>query len=99
MACGLDPVALIQQGTTLNQRVFVSTLESLPELLLKESIKAPTLIIVGEVVQLHENSTGFCHHLPRRIDSAVGSGLAAQAMFHRQHRCLDARANAELAQN
>jgi uroporphyrin-III C-methyltransferase/precorrin-2 dehydrogenase/sirohydrochlorin ferrochelatase len=53
------PVALIQQGTTLNQRVFVSTLEKLPELLQKESIKAPTLIIVGEVVQLHEKLNWF----------------------------------------
>jgi uroporphyrin-III C-methyltransferase / precorrin-2 dehydrogenase / sirohydrochlorin ferrochelatase len=52
-------VALRQQGTTLNQRVFVSTLENLPELLLKESIKAPTLIIVGEVVQLHEKLNWF----------------------------------------
>jgi uroporphyrin-III C-methyltransferase/precorrin-2 dehydrogenase/sirohydrochlorin ferrochelatase len=53
------PVALIQQGTTLNQRVFVSTLEKLPGLLLKENIKAPTIIIVGEVVQLHEKLSWF----------------------------------------
>jgi uroporphyrin-III C-methyltransferase / precorrin-2 dehydrogenase / sirohydrochlorin ferrochelatase len=53
------PVALIQQGTTPNQRVFVSTLKDLPELVQKESIKAPTLIIVGEVVQLHEKLNWF----------------------------------------
>jgi uroporphyrin-III C-methyltransferase/precorrin-2 dehydrogenase/sirohydrochlorin ferrochelatase len=53
------PVALIQQGTTPNQRVFVSTLESLPGLVQKESIKAPTLIIVGNVVQLHEKLSWF----------------------------------------
>ena len=53
------PVALIQQGTTPNQRVFVSTLEKLPELVQKESIKPPTLIVVGEVVQLHEKLNWF----------------------------------------
>jgi uroporphyrin-III C-methyltransferase/precorrin-2 dehydrogenase/sirohydrochlorin ferrochelatase len=53
------PVALIQQGTTPNQRVFVSTLEKLPELVQKEKIKAPTLIIVGEVVRLHAKLSWF----------------------------------------
>jgi len=53
------PVALIQQGTTPNQRVFVSTLENLSELVRKENIKAPTLIIVGDVVQLHEKLSWF----------------------------------------
>jgi uroporphyrin-III C-methyltransferase / precorrin-2 dehydrogenase / sirohydrochlorin ferrochelatase len=53
------PVALIQQGTTPNQRVYVSTLQYLPELVQKESIKAPTLIIVGDVVLLHEKLNWF----------------------------------------
>ena len=56
------PVALIQQGTTPNQRVFISTLEALPELVRKEEIKAPTLIIVGEVVSLHETLKWFVPH-------------------------------------
>lgn len=58
------PVALIQQGTTPNQRVFVSSLEELPELVKKEKIKAPTLIIVGEVVRLHETLSWFLPQLP-----------------------------------
>lgn len=58
------PVALIQQGTTPNQRVFVSTLEGLPDLVKKEKIKAPTLIIVGEVVRLHETLNWFLPQLP-----------------------------------
>jgi uroporphyrin-III C-methyltransferase/precorrin-2 dehydrogenase/sirohydrochlorin ferrochelatase len=53
------PVALIQPGTTPNQRVLVSTLKDLPEMVQKESIKAPTLIIVGEVVQLHKKLSWF----------------------------------------
>jgi uroporphyrin-III C-methyltransferase/precorrin-2 dehydrogenase/sirohydrochlorin ferrochelatase len=53
------PVALIQQGTTPNQRVMVTTIEKLPELVQKEKIKPPTLIIVGEVVQLHKKLSWF----------------------------------------
>ena len=57
------PVALIQQGTTPSQRVFVSTLADLPELVKREKIKAPTLIIVGEVVRLHETLNWFLPQL------------------------------------
>ncbi len=57
------PVALIQQGTTPNQRVFTSTLQALPALVKKEDIKPPTLIIVGTVVNLHDQLKWF---LPER---------------------------------
>jgi uroporphyrin-III C-methyltransferase/precorrin-2 dehydrogenase/sirohydrochlorin ferrochelatase len=53
------PVALIQQGTTVNQRVYLSTLERLPELVQTRDIKPPTLIIVGEVVHLHDKLRWF----------------------------------------
>ena len=52
------PTAIIQQGTTPNQRVVTGTLESLPQNVAKEGIKAPTLIIVGTVVTLH-NKLGW----------------------------------------
>jgi uroporphyrin-III C-methyltransferase/precorrin-2 dehydrogenase/sirohydrochlorin ferrochelatase len=48
------PVAMIQQGTTKNQRVFIEQLNTLPALMEKEDVKPPTIIIVGEVVSLHE---------------------------------------------
>jgi len=48
------PAALIQQGTTPEQKVYVGDLDSLPELVRLNKIKAPTLIIVGQVVQLRE---------------------------------------------
>ncbi|MGB5202477.1 MAG: siroheme synthase CysG, partial [Sedimenticolaceae bacterium] len=47
------PAALIQQGTTQKQKVFTGTLASLPEIVAREKPKPPTLIIVGDVVQLH----------------------------------------------
>ena len=48
------PAALIQQGTTPDQKVYIGDLDSLPELVRLNEIKAPTLIIVGQVVKLRE---------------------------------------------
>lgn len=53
------PAALVQQGTTRNQRVFCATLASLPELAEREQPQAPTLIIVGGVVSLHSKLAWF----------------------------------------
>lgn len=53
------PVALIEQGTTQQQRVYTGTLASLPELLAQQQVQAPTLVIVGEVVTLREKLAWF----------------------------------------
>lgn len=48
------PAAIVQQGTTANQRTVTGTLSSLPQLATDARLRAPTLIIVGEVVKLHQ---------------------------------------------
>ena len=48
------PAAIIEQGTTRNQRTLAGTLATLPGLAQNREIHAPTLIIVGEVVALRE---------------------------------------------
>ena len=53
------PAALVQQGTTPNQRVFTGTLGDLPQLVAEHEVHAPTLVIVGEVVQLREKLAWF----------------------------------------
>lgn len=53
------PAALIQQGTTQNQRVFTGTLASLPQLVAEHEVHAPTLVIVGEVVTLRDKLAWF----------------------------------------
>ncbi len=53
------PIALIQQGTTPNQQVISSTLKQMPATLQKKQVKAPTLIIVGDVVKLREKLAWF----------------------------------------
>ncbi len=53
------PIALIQQGTTQHQRVITGTLADMEQRVVGQGIKAPTLIIVGEVVQLHKQLAWF----------------------------------------
>lgn len=53
------PAALVQQGTTQNQRVFTGTLANLPQLVAEHEVHAPTLVIVGEVVTLREKLAWF----------------------------------------
>ncbi len=53
------PIALVQQGTTTNQRVITGTLETLPAIIASLNIKPPTLIIIGTVVTLHDKLNWF----------------------------------------
>ncbi|WP_027896119.1 siroheme synthase CysG [Zestomonas thermotolerans] len=53
------PAALVQQGTTSQQRVFTGTLADLPELVARHEVHAPTLVIVGEVVRLRDKLAWF----------------------------------------
>ena len=53
------PAAIVQQGTTYRQKVVTGTLETLPGLAVDAQLKPPTLIIVGEVVKLHEKLAWF----------------------------------------
>lgn len=46
------PAAIVQQGTTDQQKVITGDLSSLPALAEAAKLKAPTLIIVGDVVKL-----------------------------------------------
>lgn len=53
------PVALVQQGTTGNQKVWISTIKDLSQVAQREKPLAPTLLIIGEVVKLHNNLAWF----------------------------------------
>ena len=53
------PVALVERGTLLEQRVLRGTLDSMVAIVESAKPRAPTLIIVGDVVRLHENLAWF----------------------------------------
>lgn len=48
------PAALIQKGTLPEQRVYTGTLATLPGIITEADIRPPSMIIIGEVVKLHE---------------------------------------------
>jgi uroporphyrin-III C-methyltransferase/precorrin-2 dehydrogenase/sirohydrochlorin ferrochelatase len=56
---GTTPAAVVQQGTTINQKVVVGTLDTLPAQVAQAELKPPTLIIVGSVVSLHAKLNWF----------------------------------------
>ena len=53
------PAALIEKGTTPEQRVILGDLDSLPNLVEQHKVSAPTLIVVGEVVELHNKLSWY----------------------------------------
>lgn len=53
------PVALVQQGTTQHQKVVIGTLSTIIPMVAEQHVKAPTLTIVGDVVNLHEKLKWF----------------------------------------
>ncbi|NQY26553.1 MAG: uroporphyrinogen-III C-methyltransferase [Piscirickettsiaceae bacterium] len=53
------PAALIQQGTTEHQKVWVSTINDLADLAQREQVQAPTLLIIGNVVKLQDSLSWF----------------------------------------
>jgi len=57
--CEDMPVALVERGTTAEQKVYSTSLSKLPDLINNQEIHAPTLMIVGEVVSLREKLSWF----------------------------------------
>lgn len=53
------PAALIERGTTPQQQVHVADIASLAEYVSQREIHAPTLLIIGGVVSLHEKLRWF----------------------------------------
>ena len=53
------PAAVIAQGTLPNQRVFTATLGTIAEVAARAILESPALLVVGEVVSLHEALSWF----------------------------------------
>lgn len=53
------PAAIVERGTTPEQRVLVATVGDLPERARAAEFRAPSLIILGEVVRLREKLAWF----------------------------------------
>ena len=53
------PCAVIQEGTTLNQKAAVGTLSTIAEEVEKKGLKSPMILIVGNVVKLRNTLNWF----------------------------------------
>lgn len=53
------PIALVENGTTAQQRVFTGTLATINQQVSEFAVQSPSLIIVGEVVALRERLNWF----------------------------------------
>ena len=53
------PVALVEKGTTPQQKVYVTSLAQLTAYVNSHDIHAPTLLIIGHVVRLHKSLSWF----------------------------------------
>ena len=64
------PVAVVEQGTTCAQRVVTGTLASIADRVAAMGCKSPCLVIIGEVVALHENLQWFCTDTAHPVENA-----------------------------
>ncbi|MBN1435994.1 MAG: uroporphyrinogen-III C-methyltransferase [Sedimentisphaerales bacterium] len=53
------PAAIIQSGTTPDQRTIVANITDLPDLAAQQNIQPPAMLIIGPVVQLHSQLAWF----------------------------------------
>lgn len=66
IAAGLPattPAGAIEKGTSKDQRTIITTLAELPDCVIHADLKAPTLIIIGRVVELAKNLSWFSQAL------------------------------------
>jgi uroporphyrinogen III methyltransferase / synthase len=82
VACGRaasEPVAVVERGTLSDQRIVVGTLGTIAAVAASESVRAPSLIVVGEVVSLHEQLAWFSAVRPLAGVSVAVTRARAQA--------------------
>lgn len=53
------PIAVVQDGSIVTQKVVTGTLADMPEKVRQAGLKSPCLTIVGEVVKLHDELAWF----------------------------------------
>jgi uroporphyrin-III C-methyltransferase len=63
------PVAVIQSGTTANEKVTVATVDTIVDAVKENNIGSPAIIVLGEVVSLHPK-----YQLIKEIYDVVAKG-------------------------
>lgn len=73
------PAAAVQNGTTKSQQRVITTLDKLDEVIRQKEMKAPVMIIIGEVVSLADELDWFQHELENSYDER---GLHEKSAAH-----------------
>jgi uroporphyrin-III C-methyltransferase len=71
------PAAVVEQGTTLDQRVVAATLADLDAHVVQAELRSPCLIIVGEVVRLREQLAWFGERAGGHALAPAGAPIGA----------------------
>ncbi|MDF1508535.1 uroporphyrinogen-III C-methyltransferase [Robertmurraya sp. DFI.2.37] len=66
------PIAVIQWGTLLKQKTVIGTLETIREIVNKENIINPSMIVIGEVVRLNQQLNWFNAEMNSFVSVAEG---------------------------
>lgn len=56
---GETPIAIIQNGTTVNEKVGVGTINTIRQVVAKNNLSSPAIIVIGEVVKESNKLKGF----------------------------------------
>ncbi|MBI3948886.1 MAG: uroporphyrinogen-III C-methyltransferase [Acidobacteria bacterium] len=77
------PIAVVERGTTYDQRVRVATLETIVDTLAEAPIGTPALIIIGEVVSLSDQLSAVSYQLKETpletgVVSLIEAGLVLE---------------------
>ena len=61
------PVAVIEQATTIHQKVHITTLKNCERDFSEKNFSSPSLVIIGEVVNLHRRFNWFLSEIPGSV--------------------------------
>jgi uroporphyrinogen III methyltransferase/synthase len=86
-----EPVAIVERGTLPEQRASPATLASLAQVAESRGVRAPAVVIVGEVVQLSEQLAWFEHGVLAGRTVVVTRARAQASSLSGRLRALGAR--------
>ena len=61
------PVAIIQNGTTENEKFGLGTIETITRIVTEKKLSSPAIIVIGEVVNERAKLTTICESLKEEI--------------------------------
>jgi uroporphyrin-III C-methyltransferase len=56
---GETPIAIIQNGTTSNEKMGLGTIDTIQEVVAQKKLSSPAIIVIGEVVKESNKLKGF----------------------------------------